>query len=47
MKRMALSAMAAVLALVIIIPTAAVQEMMDESVMMEKGKMIDESMMME
>ncbi len=45
MKRIALSALAAVLALVTIIPTAAAREMMNESVIIEKGKVIDESMM--
>ena len=41
MKRMVYLAIAALLALMILVPTAAAQEMMDESTMM------DESMMME
>ena len=46
MKRIALLTMAALLALVILVPTATAQEMMDESMMMDETTM-DESMMME
>jgi hypothetical protein len=37
--------MAALMALVILVPTATAQEMMDESMMMEESNMMDESMM--
>ena len=53
MKRLVYLAMAALLALVILVPTATAQEMMDEpnmmdeSMMMEQPKMMDDSMMME
>ena len=53
MKRIALLTMAALTALVILVPTATAQEMMDdsmmmdESMMMEETKMMDDSMMME
>ncbi len=53
MKRIALLTMAALTALVILVPTATAQEMMDdsmmmdESMMMEESKMMDDSMMME
>jgi hypothetical protein len=46
-KRIALLTMAALTALVILVPTATAQEMMDDSMMMEESKMMDESMMME
>jgi hypothetical protein len=52
-KRLVYLAMAALLALVILVPTATAQEMMDdsnmmdESMMMEQPKMMDDSMMME
>jgi hypothetical protein len=53
MKRLVYLAMAALMALVILVPTATAQEMMDESNMMnesmtmEQPKMMDDSMMME
>jgi hypothetical protein len=58
MKRLVYLAMAALMALVILVPTATAQEMMDESMMdesnmmnesmtMEQPKMMDDSMMME
>jgi poly-D-alanine transfer protein DltD len=46
-KRLVYLAMAALLALVILVPTATAQEMMDESMMMEETMMMDDSMMME
>ena len=39
--------MAALLALVILVPTATAQEMMDESMMMDESNMMNESMTME
>ena len=45
MKRLVYLAMAALMALVILVPTATAQEMMDESMMMEESNMMDESMM--
>ena len=39
MKRLVYLAMAALMALVILVPTATAQEMMDESMMMEQSKM--------
>jgi hypothetical protein len=53
MKRLVYLAMTALMALVILVPTATAQEMMDESMMMddsmmmEQPKMMDDSMMME
>ena len=46
MKRIAYLAMATLVALVILVPNATTQEMMDES-MMDEPMMTDESMMME
>jgi hypothetical protein len=47
-KRMVYLATAALLALMILVPTATAQEMMDESMMMEQQpSMMDDSMMME
>ena len=46
MKRIAYLAMATLVALVILVPNATAQEMMDES-MMDESMMTDESMMME
>ena len=45
MKRLVYLAMAALMALVILVPTATAQELMDESMMMEESNMMDESMM--
>lgn len=45
MKRLVNFAMATLMALVILVPTATAQEMMDESVMMDESNMMDESMM--
>ena len=45
MKRLVYLAMAALMALVILVPTATAQEMMDDSMMMEESNMMDESMM--
>jgi hypothetical protein len=45
MKRLVYLAMAALMALVILVPTATAQEMMDESMMMDDSMMMDESMM--
>ena len=45
MKRLVYLAMAALMALVILVPTAMAQEMMDESMMMDDSNMMDESMM--
>ena len=45
MKRLVYLAMAALMALVILVPTATAQEMMDES-MMDESMMMDESNMM-
>ena len=45
MKRLVYLAMAALMALVILVPTATAQEMMNESMMMEESNMMDESMM--
>src|SRR5215207_3679729 len=45
MKRLVYLAMAALMALVIVVPTATAQEMMDESMMMDESNMMDESMM--
>lgn len=47
MKRLVYLAMAALMALVILVPTATAQEMMDESMMMDESVMMDDSMMME
>src|ERR671920_566410 len=47
MKRLVYLAMAALMALVILVPTAAAQEMMDESMMMDESNMMNESMTME
>lgn len=47
MKRMVYLVMAALMALVILAPTATAQEMMDESMTMDESSMMDESMMME
>ena len=46
MKRLVYLAMAALMALVILVPTATAQEMMDES-MMDESMMMDDSMMMD
>ena len=45
MKRLVYLAMTALMALVIVVPTATAQEMMDESMMMDESNMMDESMM--
>jgi hypothetical protein len=45
MKRLVYLAMATLMALVILVPTATAQEMMDESMMMDDSNMMDESMM--
>jgi cytochrome c-type biogenesis protein CcmH/NrfF len=45
MKRLVNFAMATLMALVILVPTATAQEMMDESMMMDESNMMDESMM--
>ena len=45
MKRMVYLAMAALMALVILVPTATAPEMMDESMRMDDSNMMDESMM--
>jgi hypothetical protein len=51
MKRLVYLAMAALMALVILVPTATAQEMMDESMMdesmMDESMMMDDSMMMD
>ena len=47
MKRLVYLAMAALMALVILVPTATAQEMMDESMMMDESNMMNESMTME
>ena len=47
MKRLVYLAMAALMALVILVPTATAQEMMDESNMMEESMMMEQSKMME
>jgi hypothetical protein len=47
MKRLMYLAMAALMALVILVPTATAQEMMDESMMMDESNMMNESMTME
>ena len=44
MKRLVYLAMAALMALVILVPTATAQEMMDESMMMDESNMMNESM---
>jgi hypothetical protein len=45
MKRLVYLAMAALMALVILVPTATAQEMMDESVMMDDSMMMEQSKM--
>jgi hypothetical protein len=45
MKRLVNFAIATLMALVILVPTATAQEMMDESMMMNDSNMMDESMM--
>ena len=47
MKRLVYLAMAALMALVILVPTATAQEMMDGSMMMDESNMMNESMTME
>src|ERR687889_1445609 len=47
MKRLVYLAMAALMALVIFVPTATAQEMMDGSMMMDESNMMNESMTME
>jgi hypothetical protein len=47
MKRLVNFAMATLMALVILVPTATAQEMMDESMMMDESKMMNDSKMMD